>query len=75
MREHRDVITCAVATANGFAMPYRTRQAVGPADSEMATQGLETPVTRGPSRGGVLRTLARGPRDAKSWRRRRLLGA
>jgi hypothetical protein len=66
MREHRDVITCAVATANGFAMPYRTRQPVGPADSETAAQGSETPVTRGRSLSGVLRTLARGPRDAKS---------
>ena len=27
MREHRDYITCAVATANGFAMPYRARPA------------------------------------------------
>lgn len=25
MREHRNSITCAVATANGFAMPYRAR--------------------------------------------------
>jgi hypothetical protein len=25
MREHRNVITCTVATANGFAMPYRAR--------------------------------------------------
>jgi len=65
MREHRDVITCAVATANGFAMPYRTRQAAGPVDSETVEQSEETPVTRGPSR-GVLRTLARGTRDAKS---------
>jgi hypothetical protein len=66
MREHRDVITCAVATANGFAMPYRTRQAAGPVDSETVEQSEEAPVTRGPSRGGVLRTLARGMRDAKS---------
>jgi hypothetical protein len=25
MREHRNIITCTVATANGFAMPYRAR--------------------------------------------------
>jgi len=25
MREHRNSITCTVATANGFAMPYRAR--------------------------------------------------
>ena len=41
MREHRDVITCAVATANGFAMPYRTRQAVEPEESDRAEQAHE----------------------------------
>jgi len=25
MREHRNSISCTVATANGFAMPYRAR--------------------------------------------------
>jgi hypothetical protein len=25
MREYRNIITCTVATANGFAMPYRAR--------------------------------------------------
>jgi hypothetical protein len=25
MREYRNAITCTVATANGFAMPYRAR--------------------------------------------------
>jgi hypothetical protein len=65
MREHRDVITCAVATANGFAMPYRTRQTVQPEENDRAEHGLVKPV-RKPPLDGVLRTLARGPSDAKS---------
>jgi hypothetical protein len=65
MREHRDVITCAVATANGFAMPYRTRQPVEPDESEGPEHRLMKPM-RKPSLDGVLRTLARGPSEAKS---------
>lgn len=65
MREHRDVITCAVATANGFAMPYRMRQPVEPEENDRADHGLMKPM-RKPSLDGVLRTLARGPSDAKS---------
>jgi hypothetical protein len=65
MRAHRDVITCAVATANGFAMPYRTRQIVQPEEKDMTEHRLLTPL-RKPALDGVLRTLARGPSEAKS---------
>jgi hypothetical protein len=54
-----------VATANGFAMPYRTRQPVEPEENDRAEHGLMKPM-RKPSLDGVVRTLARGPRDAKS---------
>ena len=63
MRAHRDVITCAVATANGFAMPYR--KTVQPEEKHMTEHRLLTPL-RKPALDGVLRTLARGPSEAKS---------
>ena len=63
MREHRDVVTCAVATANGFAMPYRTRRIVVP--EENAELDVMEPM-RKPALDGVRRTLARGSREAKS---------
>jgi hypothetical protein len=63
MREHRHVITCAVATANGFAMPYRTRQAAQPDANDVAAQWL---VMREPPFDGVLRTLARVTSETKS---------
>jgi hypothetical protein len=65
MRAHRDVITCAVATANGFAMPYRTRQTVQPEENDTAERTLITPL-RKPALDGVRRTLARGPSETKS---------
>ncbi len=53
MREHRHVVTCAVATANGFAMPYRTRHSSQPDEDDVAAQEL---VMRKPTFDGVLRT-------------------
>ncbi len=48
MREHRNSITCAVATANGFAMPYRAR-AVQPLEKISAPKKAK----KAPGRGQV----------------------
>ena len=71
MREHRNSITCAVATANGFAMPYRARP-VPPLQKIPAPKnvdaGLDTDLDKAALRESLvirLRELAEKP-DAKS---------
>jgi hypothetical protein len=65
MREHREY-TCAVATGNGFAMPYRVKPAtVQPVEAEATVEDNE-PMMRRPLFAGVLATLAKGKRKPKS---------
>ena len=71
MREHRNSITCAVATANGFAMPYRARP-VPPLQKIRAPKNvdadLDTDLDKAALRESLvirLRELAEKP-DAKS---------
>ena len=47
MREHRNVITCTVATANGFAMPYRARP-VPPLEKIPAPKNTKRESSRAP---------------------------
>jgi len=42
MREHRGYITCAVATANGFAMPYRAKLVVHQDGPESVVRDVDT---------------------------------
>ncbi len=66
MPEHRGYITRAVATGNGFAMPYRVKPApVRPAEVEAAVED-EEPMMRRPLLAGVLATLAKGKPKSKS---------
>ncbi|HEX2447742.1 MAG TPA: hypothetical protein VHK26_06100 [Methyloceanibacter sp.] len=53
MREQRGYITCAVATANGFAMPYRARPVSEP--EEVKLDGEER--TPAPMRSGAAKKL------------------
>jgi hypothetical protein len=71
MREHRNSITCTVATANGFAMPYRARP-VPPLQKIPAPKNvdadLDTDLDKAALRESLvirLRELAEKP-DAKS---------
>lgn len=57
MREQRNYIICAVATANGFAMPYRARPASQADKDERAGKDSATAAR------GKLR-LIHGPRGA-----------
>jgi len=71
MREHRNSISCTVATANGFAMPYRARP-VPPLQKIPAPKNvyadLDTDLDKAALRESLairLRELAEKP-DAKS---------
>jgi hypothetical protein len=71
MREHRNSITCTVATANGFAMPHRARP-VQPLQKIPAPKNvdahLDTDLDKAALRESLLirlRELAEKP-DAKS---------
>ena len=71
MREHRNSITCTVATANGFATPYRPRP-VPPLQKIPTPKNvgadLDTDLDNAALRGSLairLRELAEKP-DAKS---------
>ena len=67
MREHRNSITCTVATANGFAMPYRARP-VPPLQKIPAPKNVDTDLDKAWLRESLvirLRELAEKP-DAKS---------
>jgi hypothetical protein len=46
MREHRGYITCAVATGNGFAMPYRAKLVVHQDKRESAVRDLDAAALR-----------------------------
>ena len=75
MRQQRGYITCAVATGNGFAMPYRVKQAPNRHvyradeldDRATAISGGDSrqSMTRRPLLAGVLATLAKGKRAPK----------
>ena len=65
MREQRNYIVCSVATANGFAMPYRARP-VTAIDENVAAEDDVLPAMRRPLMAGVLATLAKGKRTSKS---------
>ncbi|MGC1710294.1 MAG: hypothetical protein WA717_01655 [Methyloceanibacter sp.] len=65
MREQRNYIVCSVATANGFAMPYRARP-VTAIDESVAAEDDVMPAMRRPLMAGVLATLAKGKRTSKS---------
>jgi hypothetical protein len=64
MRDHRGYINCAVATANGFAMPYRARLVVPQDKPESAVTDLDAAAMR-ESLAIRLRALAEKP-SAKS---------
>jgi hypothetical protein len=64
MREHRGYITGAVATGNGFAMPYRAKLAVHQDKPESAVRDLDAAALR-ESLAARLRALAEKP-SAKS---------
>jgi hypothetical protein len=64
MREHQGYITCAVATANGFAMPYRAKLVVHQDKPEPAVRDLDAAALR-ESLAIRLRALAEKP-SAKS---------
>jgi hypothetical protein len=57
MREHRNVITCTVATANGFAMPYRARP-VPPLQKIPAPKNVEADVDTDLDRAAMRESLA-----------------
>ena len=63
MREQRNYIVCSVATANGFAMPYRARP-VTAIDESVAAEDCRP--CGGRLWAGVLATLAKGKRTSKS---------
>ena len=65
MREQRNYIVCSVATANGFAMPYRARP-VKAIDESVAAEDDVMPAMQRPPMDGVLATLAKGRRTSKS---------
>jgi hypothetical protein len=64
MREQRGYITCAVATANGFAMPYRAKRVVHQDTPESGVRDLDADALR-ESLAARLRALAEKP-TAKS---------
>jgi len=64
MREQRNYIVCSVATANGFAMPYRAKPVT--AIDESAAEDDVMPDMRRRLMAGVLATLAKGKRKSKS---------
>jgi hypothetical protein len=43
MREQRTYITCAVASANGYAMPYRARPVSQP-EEKISSKDCVTPI-------------------------------
>jgi hypothetical protein len=43
MREQRTYISCAVATGNGFAMPYRARP-VSQSEEKVSSKDCVTPI-------------------------------
>jgi len=64
MREQRNYIVCSVATANGFAMPYRAKPVT--VIDDIAADDDVLPAMRRPLMAGVLATLAKGKRKSKS---------
>jgi hypothetical protein len=46
MREREGYVTCAVATANGFAQPYRARIVVQQDKPESPVRGLDAATLR-----------------------------
>ncbi|HZP10393.1 hypothetical protein [Methyloceanibacter sp.] len=66
MRDHRDVISVAAATASGFAMPYRTSRPVQPNEIEAADALLIARLRRNPCCAVALATTLKGAKQAQS---------